>query len=97
MTDRKQPGVAFWGAVVLVVILFGYPLSFGPACWISNYWQPSGQIVSVAYRPIIRAWFYGPGWFRRALESYVAVGANVSDINANPQGIIKINFHQPSD
>jgi hypothetical protein len=31
--DRKQPGVAFWATVALVVVLVGYPLSFGPACW----------------------------------------------------------------
>jgi hypothetical protein len=33
MTDRKKPGVAFWATVVVVVLLLGYPLSFGPACW----------------------------------------------------------------
>jgi hypothetical protein len=33
MTDRKKPGVAFWVTVALVVVLVGYPLSLGPACW----------------------------------------------------------------
>jgi hypothetical protein len=33
-SDRKKPGVAFWGTVVLVVAL-AYPLSFGPACWLT--------------------------------------------------------------
>jgi len=28
--DRKQPGVAFWATVVLVVGLIGYQLSIGP-------------------------------------------------------------------
>ena len=32
MTDRKEPGVAFWASAVLVAVL-AYPLSFGPACW----------------------------------------------------------------
>ena len=36
MTERKKSGVAFWAAVVLVVLLVGYPLSFGPACWITS-------------------------------------------------------------
>jgi hypothetical protein len=31
--DRKKPGVAFWATVVAVVVLIGYPLSIGPACW----------------------------------------------------------------
>jgi hypothetical protein len=30
---RKKPGVAYWATVVVVVLLMGYPLSFGPACW----------------------------------------------------------------
>jgi hypothetical protein len=33
MTSRKNPGVAFWATVVVVVVLVAYPLSFGPACW----------------------------------------------------------------
>ena len=36
MTDRKKPGVAFWATVALVVMLIGYPLSVGPAFWITN-------------------------------------------------------------
>jgi hypothetical protein len=35
MTDRKKPGVAFWATVVVVAVL-AYPLSFGPACWVSG-------------------------------------------------------------
>jgi len=33
MTDRKKPGWAFWTTMVVVVVLVGYTLSFGPACW----------------------------------------------------------------
>ena len=33
MTARKKPGLAFWAAVALVVVLVAYPISFGPACW----------------------------------------------------------------
>jgi hypothetical protein len=32
----KKPGVAFWATVVVVVVLVAYPLSFGPACWITS-------------------------------------------------------------
>jgi hypothetical protein len=58
--DRKQPGVAFWATVALVVVLVGYPLSFGPACW--WFGKPSEQVVLVsrAYAPIgwiaVHAW-----------------------------------------
>ncbi len=33
--SRKKPGVAFWATVAVVVALVTYPLSFGPACWIT--------------------------------------------------------------
>jgi hypothetical protein len=61
MTDRKQPGVAFWATVAVVVGLVAYPLSFGPACWVSSYLDDSGEIVSLIYRPIIWYWVYEAG------------------------------------
>jgi hypothetical protein len=36
MTSRNKPGVAFWTTVGLVVVLVGYPLSFGPAAKIAQ-------------------------------------------------------------
>jgi hypothetical protein len=36
---KKKPGVAFWASVVVVALL-AYPLSFGPACWLTAQpWQ----------------------------------------------------------
>jgi hypothetical protein len=53
MTGRKKPGVAFWTTMVVVILLIGYPLSFGPACWIaSRIWV--GRLL-VPYRPIVWA------------------------------------------
>ncbi len=52
--NQKKPGVAFWATVVVVVALVGYPLSFGPACWISSR---TGIELSQAYFPI--------GWLLR--------------------------------
>jgi hypothetical protein len=52
-SDRKKPGVALWVAVMVAVLLIGYPLSFGPACWINCRLQPSGEFVSALYRPLI--------------------------------------------
>jgi hypothetical protein len=34
MSDRKKPTAGFWITVSLVAVVVGYPLSFGPACWI---------------------------------------------------------------
>jgi hypothetical protein len=36
MTSPKKPSVAFWATVVVVVVLAAYPLSFGPACWLTR-------------------------------------------------------------
>jgi hypothetical protein len=54
--DRKKPGVAFW-ATVVVVVLVAYPLSLGPALWISSHTAPREKSVLIAYRPL--AWIIG--------------------------------------
>lgn len=53
-SDRKKPGVAFWTTVVLVVVLVGYPLSFGPACWLVNQGNARIEVVCRVYRPFVR-------------------------------------------
>src|SRR4029453_18637396 len=72
--DRKKPGVAFWATVVVVVALVAYPLSFGPACWISSRVQPSGNVVSVIYKPVILAWLRGPPPVEQVLNHLVFWG-----------------------
>jgi hypothetical protein len=56
-SDRKKPGVAFWATVVLVAVLVGYPLSFGPACWLTSYTNIGAEAISRIYRPI--TWTFG--------------------------------------
>ena len=48
--ERKRPGVAFWSTIVVVVAL-AYPLSAGPACWVSSRWG-DGTVVSKLYEPL---------------------------------------------
>jgi hypothetical protein len=80
MSSRKQPGVAFWATVVVVVGLMAYPLSFGPACW----WFCSNSPVaedshvpeaSVLYLPFgwIYAWSPKQGWLENAIGWYATV------------------------
>ena len=57
MTDPKKPGVAFWATVVVVTVLVGYPLSLGPACWISSYSDFGPQFIPTLYRPLV--WTFG--------------------------------------
>ena len=53
--DRKKPGVAFWATVTVVVALVGYPLSFGPACWLTSRTNAGASSIPVIYRPITRS------------------------------------------
>jgi hypothetical protein len=76
MTDRKKPGVAFWGTVVLVLVM-AYPLSFGPACWLYSrsesleIWETSDRI----YYPILWACWHAPEPVGDAIDWYMNVGA----------------------
>lgn len=65
MADCKKPTAGFWITVALVAALVGYPLSFGPACWLA-IWQPRLTApVAYAYWPLmnvtkacgVRGWF----------------------------------------
>ncbi len=63
-TDHKHPTAAFWLTVALVVVLVGYPLSFGPACWISSYVDdPVLAFTSVArvYSPFVSLFWHLEG------------------------------------
>jgi len=56
MTDRKHSSAAFWITVALVVVLVGYPLSFGPAmCLDAFLGQPDllDNLMGVFYAPAI--------------------------------------------
>jgi hypothetical protein len=52
MTDRTKPGVAFWATVVVAVGLL-YPISFGPACWLSSRTGIGVSALPAIYHPII--------------------------------------------
>ena len=70
MTDRKKPGVAFWASVVMVAVLAGYPLSFGPACWISSRSGTGVSVVNSAYQPMLGLAFDGPDVIQRGTLWY---------------------------
>ncbi len=53
MTGGKKPGVAFWATVMVGVVLVGYPLSFGPACWIATRTHTDdAKLFAVVYGPM---------------------------------------------
>jgi hypothetical protein len=83
MTNRKKPGVAFWATVVLIAMLVGYPLSFGPACWWFLGPMPPHAIATAsanfAHRMYWPAgWFavYAPNSVGDAIFWYAGLGTN---------------------
>ena len=53
MTDRKHPSAALWITVALLAVLVGYPLSIGPAIWLTarDYFRES--TVQSFYMPVL--------------------------------------------
>jgi hypothetical protein len=75
MLSRK-PSAGFWIAVALVAVLVGYPLSFGPACWISSRMNGGrSELVSRLYGPVIPACRCFPKVVVRSVRWYSEVGA----------------------
>src|SRR5690349_3405487 len=52
--SRRKPVSGFWAAT-LVVVLVGYPLTFGPACWLVDRGNARIEVVARVYRPFVRA------------------------------------------
>ena len=69
-SDRKKPTAGFWITVALVAVLLGYPLSFGPACWISSRSGTGVSVVNSAYQPMLGLAFDGPGVIQRGTLWY---------------------------
>jgi hypothetical protein len=54
MSDgRKKPSVAFWASVAVVVVLIGYPLSIGPAVWLTGRKYAKESTVTSFYWPVL--------------------------------------------
>jgi hypothetical protein len=60
-------------AVALVAVLVGYPLSFGPACWITSRFASLYPAFGATYRPLVWAADYTPGSWP-VLARYATIG-----------------------
>ncbi len=74
MSDRKKPTAGFWITVAVVAVLVAYPLSFGPACWITSRCSIQGDWLLVVYRPMLWLLKNGPDFLFYALSWYSLVG-----------------------
>jgi hypothetical protein len=76
MIDRKHPTAAFWITVALVVVLVGYPLSIGPAWWMTckmGHSKRMNATFDTIYAPVLLANENGPGWLHQAIWWYVTL------------------------
>lgn len=75
-SPRKHPSVAFWITVALVVVLVAYPLSLGPACWITSRTGRGASALGTIYAPILSVAKTFPK-MGECIRWYSAVGAAV--------------------
>jgi hypothetical protein len=70
MTNRKHPYPGFWITVALLAVLVGYPVSFGPACWMCEHGFVTARTAWLIYRPF--TWFRvsGPSPISTWIENY---------------------------
>ena len=76
--DRKRPSAALWATVALVIVLVGYPLSWGPACWLTGYGERRGitwteDAYLTIYAPLLWIDERSPKWVRDATYWYCAI------------------------
>jgi hypothetical protein len=82
---HKHPSAAFWATVVVVAVLVGYPLSFGPACWWfsrkQTYLWPMVGLREIPTAPpfcwpIVRAVNNGPQFVISMIRWYATIGSD---------------------
>jgi hypothetical protein len=77
---HKKPSVAFWTTVVIVTV--SYPLSLGPACWISSRAGVGASVVSAVYAPL--TWTFGHAFGREPVPVVGEALSRYSEIGAAP-------------
>jgi hypothetical protein len=66
--------MAFWATVLVVVVLVAYPLSFGPAVWLTARANASHAIVESVYWPILWLEHEGPDSSYYIIRWYGSIG-----------------------
>ena len=93
--ERKKVGAGFW-IVIAAIVALAYPVSIGPACWISSRAGRGSEFVSWVYSPVIRICDKGPDFVRRIVRSYSEFGApgNWVWIHYDDNGLEYISWEQ---
>ena len=72
--DRKKPAAGFWITVALVVVLVGYPISFGPACWLTYHDCIGIETLQLTHAPILWIYWHDHSFVSEVIYWYSAVG-----------------------
>ncbi|MSR58646.1 MAG: hypothetical protein EXS05_13495 [Planctomycetaceae bacterium] len=86
--SRKAPA-GFGIVVAMVGLLFGYPLSFGPACWaVARGLLPESQ-TALIYDPMLRLRFGEPNILQGCISSYVSSFGVLAEIKTLSMSIVR--------
>jgi hypothetical protein len=69
-SPRKHPTAGFWITLALVAVLVGYPLSFGPACWMVDCDLFPADGTRRFFEPLLTATVRSPTPVRSAAMAY---------------------------
>src|SRR5262249_47774834 len=69
----KQPSAVFWAVVVVVLAVMGYPLSFGPTCWLCENGVIPQRTAWLLFRPCTWLCVNGPRPVATLIRGYAAV------------------------
>jgi hypothetical protein len=73
-SDCKKPSAGFWITVTLVAVLVGYPLSFGPACWLAYYDCIGIETLQSMHGPILWIYWHDHSFVSELIYWYSAIG-----------------------
>src|SRR5262245_28671653 len=52
--QNKKPAIAIWATFAVVALLFVYPLTLGPACWLAGNSETARSAILSMYYPLLR-------------------------------------------
>lgn len=73
IVNRRERWAKWTAIEMAIAVLVGYPLSFGPACWINLRTGSGGRAIGAFYGPI--GWLHSYGG--DALAGVIATWANI--------------------
>jgi hypothetical protein len=73
--NERPASAGFWTTIFVAAALFVYPLSFGPACWITSHAETGETMLSEIYKPILWIRWNGPEAISEAIDFYSHIGA----------------------